>query len=141
MEGFAGEIWDLAIRGRVANGEEDEGLLVWRSATDLSEEGHRGWCMCEGREPSAVEGLNEESDSDSNAFGHVVVFETRSIWQEVVVSPEDDDEPRCIGNVGFYKVGSQGRESLEPFRRCLRFVECSFFLFSGFADLSFEFGV
>lgn len=97
--------------------------------------------MCQSGESGAVEGLDQKADGDADTFGHVVVFESRAVGEEVIVAAEDDDEPWGVCDVRLDEVGAERSQGFEPFGRGFLGVELLFFGFSGFADLGFDVGV
>lgn len=78
-EGFLGDRGDLGIRGRVARDEQEEGSFVFGAMEDGIEEVHGTWGVGEGCDPAPVKSGDEETASDADGFGRVIVFQDRTI--------------------------------------------------------------
>jgi len=137
VEGFAGEVGDMAVVAGVSQGDHHVGAFVFWAVEDFFEELHGAWGVGEGCQAGLVGGGEEHAGSDADGFVEVVDLAA------VVCCAErhDDDEPGYGVDVGFVWVGFEGFEVIEPAVGGFVVVEVAFDLFDGDSDGVFHFRI
>ena len=117
------------ISGWITHGHHQHGLFMSRPAQEFPQKAHGRGRVGEGDQPQVVNGLNEHPRGDATGFNAVIGRPPVPVAPLTFLLPEQHNDPRRIGEVGFDRIRAQWRKHFRPSLRHTLRVGFSLFSF------------
>ena len=114
------------IRRRMPDRHDHHRLFRRWAVQKFVQELHRIWRVCQNRQPGVMQGRDQKTGGDADAFGDIVILESGAVIQLSPALRENDDQPGRDIEMRLAGVGADRFQRLQPFLAAAAIVELLF---------------
>ncbi len=100
---------------RIADGQDHHGLFRRWPAAHFGQEFHRVGGVFKANKARVMDGGDQHSRGNANAFGHVIILIAVAIVCQAIALGKHHDQPRGVGQVWLVDARADGFQRRQPF--------------------------